>query len=304
LAYLALGLQPGDEVIVPGFGFMAAANVALQAGLRPIFADIHPATWCVTANEIGKKITRKTRAIVPIHTYGNVCDMETIMALAREQGIAVIEDCAEALLSKYAARYCGTFGDINTFSLHATKTITTGEGGLVATNDDALASKGALYRSHGLSKRGTYHHEVAGLNFRMTNLQAALGCGQIERRREILCARRRVYLRYKAALEGADGVMLQEFEPPVEPVVWAVALKLDKRSFPQGRDAVAGQLMNKGIETRPGFVASSFLSIYELHRLPIAEEISRWVISLPTFATITDEQIDFVSGQLLRLRKR
>jgi len=141
LAYLALGLKPGDEVIVPGFGFQAAANIALQMKLHPVFAEVDPQTWCLAAKDAEKKITSKTKAIVPVHTYGNVCDMDAILKIVKQNQLTVIEDCAESLFSKYQGKYSGTFGEISTFSFQATKTIITGEGGLVLTNDDELKEK-------------------------------------------------------------------------------------------------------------------------------------------------------------------
>jgi perosamine synthetase len=303
LAYLSIGLQPGDEIIVPGFAFMAAANIALHMKLKPVFAEVDPNTWCLTAPEIEKKITARTRAIVPVHTYGNMCPMPAIMELAKGKGITVIEDCAESLFSRYAGRYCGTFGDVNTFSFHATKTITTGEGGLVVTEDEDIYRKMLLYRSHGLLQRGRYYHELPGHNFRLTNLQAALGCAQLEQRERIVSERRRVHRQYKKHLAGKEGITLQEFEPNVDPILWALAARLDERAFPQGRDGVIEQLRERGIETRPGFIASSLMKIYEPHRLPISEAISQAVISLPTFATLTDEQIQAICTQILRLKR-
>lgn len=303
LSYLSLGLQPGDEVIVPGFAFMAAANMALHMKLRPVFAEVDPRTWCITADDIEKKITSRTRIIVPIHTYGNVCNMPDIVELARRRDLVVIEDCAESLFSSYDGQYCGTFGHIATFSFHATKTITTGEGGLVVTNDDGCQRQMLLYRSHGLRQRGVYYHEVPGHNFRLTNLQAAVGCAQLEHLETIISIRKKIHRHYRSKLDGHDGVTLQHFPEKVNPVLWAFALRLDTRAFSQGRDTVIRQLEEKGIETRPGFVASSLLPIYERHSLPICEEISRTTISLPTFAALQDEQVEFICGQLLSLKR-
>jgi perosamine synthetase len=303
LAYLGLGLQPGDEIIVPGFAFMGAANIALHLGVKPVFAEVDPETWCLTVRNVEQRITPRTKAIVPIHTYGNVCAMDGILELAHRKHLAVIEDCAEALFSKYANRYCGTFGQVNTFSFQATKTITTGEGGLVVTDDEVLYKKMTLYRSHGLLERGRYWHEVPGHNFRLTNIQAALGYAQVEQKETIITERKRVHLQYKACLEDVDGIRLQYFPEKVEPVLWAIALKLDQKAFPQGRDHVMAQLKEQDIETRPGFIASSLLTIYEPHRLRVSEEISQHVISLPTFPTLTNEHIQGICHCLKTLRR-
>lgn len=304
LAYLALGLKPGDEVIVPGFGFMAAANIALHMGLKPVFVEVDPDTWCLSAEKLPQYISAKTKAIIPIHTYGNVCDMDVIMKIANAQGITVIEDCAESLFSKYKGKYCGTIGQISTFSFQATKTITTGEGGLVVTDSDELNKKMVLYRSHGMDRgKKFYWHELPGHNFRLTNLQAAMGLAQFEKLDSIVMERQRVYTEYKKYLAGVDGLAMQKFETEVKPVVWAVAVKLDMNAFPQGRDKVIDQLHEKGIETRPGFYAASKLKIYDCSSLPICEEISETVISLPSFPTLQNDQISYICERLVHLKK-
>ncbi|MBI4945432.1 MAG: DegT/DnrJ/EryC1/StrS family aminotransferase [Bacteroidetes bacterium] len=304
LAYLGLGLKPNDEVVVPGFSFLAASNIALHMGLKPVFAEVDPDTWCLSPKHLPKYISSKTKAIIPIHTYGNVCNMNKIMRIAKEKKIAVIEDCAESLFSKYKGNYCGSFGNISTFSFQATKTITTGEGGLVATDSEDLNKKMMLYRSHGMDRsKSFYWHEVPGHNFRLTNFQAAMGVAQFEKINVILSERKRVYEEYKKHLTGVDGIVLQKIEKDVDPVIWALALKLHSKNFPQGRDKVIEQLREKGIETRPGFFASSLLKIYKKHSLPICENISRHVLSLPTFPSLKNAEISFVCNELLQLRK-
>ena len=192
LAYLALGLGPGDEIIVPGFAFMAAANMALNIGAQPVFADVDADTWCVTAESIEKCITAKTKVIVPIHTYGNVCDMDSILEMGKIFGLPVIEDTAEAFSSRYKGKLAGTMGDLGTYSFQATKTITTGEGGMVTTQNQELNNNMILHRSHGMLRKTFYWHEVPGQNFRLTNLQAAMGVAQFENLDKIIAERKRV----------------------------------------------------------------------------------------------------------------
>ena len=304
LAYLGLNLKPGDEVIVPGFGFMAASNIALQMGLKPVFAEVDPDTWCLSVEELSRCITSKTKTILPVHTYGNVCRMDEISELANDYGIPVIEDCAESLASKYKQKYAGTYGTISTFSFQATKTITTGEGGLVITEDEAISRKMKLYRSHGMDRSKKYYwHELPGHNFRLTNFQAAMGVAQFEKLDTIIINKQRVYEEYKKHLSGADGLVMQKFETEVEPVVWAVSIKLDVNAFPQGRHKVISQLHEKGIETRPGFYAASKLKIYDCPSLPVCEEISENIISLPSFPTLQNDQISYICEQLIHLKK-
>lgn len=301
LAYIALGIGPGDEVIVPGFAFMAAANVALLIGAKPVFAEVDPKTWCMTAATAATCLTPRTRAIVPVHTYGNVCDMHDINRLAREAGVTVIEDAAEAIGSRYNGQHAGTVASVGVFSFHATKTITTGEGGAVVTDDPDLATRLRLFRSHGVAAK-RYWHEVAGHNFRLTNLQAAMGCGQLEHIEQIMCERKRVYDTYRRLLVDAKGLTMQEMTAGVEPVVWAVALKLDRTAFPQGRDAVMEQMSAKGIETRPGFYpASAMHHLYGPQVLPVCDEVGGATLVLPSSPAITAAEIEYVCETLRAL---
>jgi len=303
LVYLGMGLQPGDEIVIPGFCYLAAANIALQMGIKPIFAEVDPEMFCVTAEAIEAVLTARTRLIVVVHTYGNVCDMDDIMSLAENRGVPVLEDAAESFASKYKGRQSGAIAQVGTYSFQATKTITTGEGGMVLTGDEGLARKMALYRSHGVLGRH-FWHELPGHNFRLTNLQAALGCAQLERLDSIIRERKRVHQTYKTALKNGGGVRLQPFRPEVDPVLWAFAVELDPAAFPQGRNSVIEQLAAAGIETRNGFYAASQLPIYPgCPSLPVCERLANNVISLPTFPSLTDQQINYICEQLVGLRE-
>jgi len=304
MAYLALNLQPGDEVVVPGFAFLAAANLALHMKVKPVFAEVDPATWCLRAADVEKCLSRRTRAIVPVHTYGNVCDMDEIIALANSHHIPVVEDSAEAFASRYKHRMAGSMGLLGSFSFQATKTITTGEGGMVVTRNQGLLARMALYRNHGMLRKRHYWHELAGHNFRLTNLQAAIGCAQLERIDEIIRERQRVHAQYQMILKDTPGVTLQRFLPEVQPVLWAMAVKLDPLAYPQGRDVVLEQMKQVQIESRPGFVSPSFMKhLYACPELPVCEDLSRQVISLPSYPTIRDDQVQRICAELMRLRK-
>ncbi|HEY2122626.1 MAG TPA: DegT/DnrJ/EryC1/StrS family aminotransferase [Chthoniobacterales bacterium] len=304
LAYLALDIRPGDEIILPGFAYMGAANIALLCGARPIFVDVDPATWCIAPGAIEKAISKKTKAIVPIHTYGNVCDLSGILELAASHDVAVIEDAAECLGSQWKGQPAGTLGTMGTYSFHATKTITTGEGGMVVTRDPTLAERLRLYRSHGMLRQQRYYwHEVPGHNFRLTNMQAAMGCAQLEKFDAIMAARRTVHQRYGQRFQGEHGLVPQFFAREVSPILWTMALKLDPSAFPQGRDEVIAEMRGAGIECRPGFYTPSQQPIYDSPALPQAEELARQVISLPTFPDLKEEEIDFISQTLLSFRR-
>lgn len=304
LAYLALGIERGDEIIVPGFAYMGAANVAMLCGATPVFVDVDPATWCIAPAAIEAAIRPKTKAVVPIHTYGNVCNLDAILDIAAHHKIPVIEDAAESLASKWKNKMAGTLGTIGTYSFHATKTITTGEGGMVVTRDPELNDRVRLYRSHGMLREQRYYwHEVPGHNFRLTNMQAAMGCAQLEKLDTIIAARLRVHALYRKQFEGQSGLIPQHFASEVSPVLWTMALKLDASAFPQGRDEVIAGMLAAGVECRPGFYASSQQPLYDSLPMPNSEELARQIISLPTFPDLEDEQIHFIGQTLLKFRR-
>ena len=303
LAILALGIGPKDEVIVPGFTFVAPANMVIEAGAMPVYVDVDPLTWCIDPNSVEKYITSKTKAIFAVHVYGNVCDMDTLNNLAKKYHLYIIEDTAEAALSKYKGKCAGTFGDIGCFSFQATKTITMGEGGFVLTSDKGLHDKMRMIRDHGMRKDKHYWHDVVGYNFRLTNLQAAVGCGQLEHLNSIISDRQRVHSLYLKHLANEPGITFQHFKPEVKPIVWAIALKIDSKFFKGDRDFLIKALLEFGIETRPGFYPFSLMPLYNAPTLAIAEDIGANVISLPSFNTLTEDEICFICDKLKTIRK-
>lgn len=303
LIYNALGLNVGDEVIVPGFCFLAAANVALQLHLKPTFVEVDKSTWCLDPNDLESKITNKTKVIVPVHTYGNVCEMNIINEIAKKYNLIVLEDCAESLFSKYDGKYSGTLGDVGSFSFQATKTITTGEGGMVITSDAELYYKMFLIRSHGLPVRGDYTHALPGHNFRLTNIQAAMGCGQLECIEEIKRERKRVYDQYLYNLKNEEGITFQKINSNVEPVIWSIAIYIDEKIFNINKSNIIEKLKNLNIETRSGFISSSLLNIYEKHKLNVCEDLSKNILSLPSYPKLTNDEIYYVCDMLKKLKK-
>ncbi|AEI96321.1 DegT/DnrJ/EryC1/StrS family aminotransferase [Roseobacter litoralis] len=303
LALRGLGIGQGDEVIVPGFTFVAAANMVVAVGATPVACDVDPETWLLDASKIAPLCGPRTKAVLPVHLYGNVADMDAICESAGSLGLAVIEDTAEATFSRYKNRFAGTLGDVGTFSMHATKTITTGEGGLVVTHDDALAADMRKLRDHGMNPTKRYWHDVAGHNFRLTNLQASLGCAQLEKLDEILADRRRIHASYRARLKGVEGIRLQRFNAEVDPVLWAMTVQLtdtrDLETVRARRDTIMAGMAEQGIETRPGFYALSMMSQYECLPSPHAMHVSASIISPPTFPGLTDAEIDRVCDRLI-----
>lgn len=303
LALVALGIGPGDEVIVPGFTFVAPANMVLQTGAQPVYVDIDPQTWCIDINEVEKKITAKTKAIIPVHVYGNVCDVQGLTEIVREHGLFLIEDVAEAMFSKFKGKSAGSFGDAGCFSFQATKTITMGEGGAILTNKKRLADRMRILRSHGMREEKRYWHDVIGYNYRLTNIQAALGYAQLEKRELLIREKKRIHQRYLNNLSGVEGLEFQHIPQEVEPVIWAVAVKIDARCFRGDRDFLIKELMRKNIETRPGFYPFSVMPIYDAPHLPVAESVGQSVLSLPSFPSLSDAEIDYICEQLRSLRR-
>jgi len=306
LIYLAMGLKKGDEIIIPGYGYMAAANIAIQMGLKPVFADVDLETFCVTAKNIKKKITKKTKLIVVIHTYGNMCDLKPIINLSRKKKIVVLEDCAESFGSTYNKKQSGTFGDVAMYSFQATKHITTGEGGMIVSKKRGnFSTKIKSYRSHGVLKK-RYYHIYPGHNFRLTNMQAAIGCAQLKNFSKIKKERNRIYKYYKNLFQHVDGIKLQKFYKNVSPLLWTFAILIDERKFPQ-RDKIIKILIQKGIETRNGFYSPCRLSLYnkfKTNHLSNANILSRNIICMPFFASLKNKQIDYIYNQFIKLRKK
>lgn len=300
LAFLCLDVKPGDEVIVPAFGFMAAANVLKLMHATPVFCDVNPNTWCLDIQQASSKITSKTKGVVAIHTYGVVDEIEKLSHFCKSKSLWLIEDCAESIFSKFNGKFCGNFGDISTFSFHATKTIATGEGGLVVCNDPHLEDKLKLIRSHGLRReKRHYWHEYYGNNFRLSNILAAIGYGQLEKHQEIIANKQRVYDVYREELKKISNISLQHFSNKSEPVIWAVAICLNNEMVE--RDFIMDQLKEKGIECRPGFYTPDQLPIYSEGnvRFPIANSVASRTIVLPSYPALNNDTIKKICSDLI-----
>jgi len=303
LALLTEAIGSGDEVIVPGFTFAAPVNMTLATGATPVYVDIDPNTWCISPDEILKAITPRTKAIIPVHLYGNVCNMEEILNIGASFKISVIEDVAESFMSQYKGQYAGTFGAFGCYSFQATKTITTGEGGAICTDDNHKAEKARIIRNHGMTKERRYWHHEVGHNFRLTNLQSALGFSQLEKIQDIIQNKKRVYDAYLENLSEVKGISFQRFEKEVDPVVWAVALRVDPKFFKGDRDYLIKALSEVGIETRPGFSPFHEMPIYKCPPLKNVTDVSRTLLSLPSYPSLSNEDIYYISEQVKLLRK-
>ncbi len=285
LALIALGVSRGDEVIVPDLTFAATINAVLHANATPVIVDVESESWCIDPKEIEKAITPKTKAIIPVHLYGQPCDMGAIMGIAREHGLYVVEDCAEAHGAEYDGEKVGSFGDVGCFSFFGNKVITTGEGGMCVTSSPELNDKMRLYRDHGMSRKVKYRHDVVGYNYRMTNLQAAIGVAQVERIDEILARREEIEMNYRDVLEGIDFLEFQVGNlPGRKKITWLVSHMVNGRD----RGEYMAHLKKSGLDTRPFFYPLSEMEIYKryLYSNKNALDISKRGICLPTFCDL------------------
>ena len=299
LAYLILGLKPGDEIIVPGFGFLAAANVAQTLSLKVVFADVDPNTFCVNVDTIKKVLSKKTKLIIVTHTYGNLCNMNKIVSLAKKRKIYLMEDAAQALGSKYKGTQAGTIGDIGVFSFTSTKTLTTGEGGAICVKKRSLYNKLVLFRSYGYIKE-RYYCVVPGHNLRMSNLLAAIGFSQMGRLNSILKKRRKIYSAYKKNLKS-DKFSLQKFES-MSAIPWTLSIKLNKNFTKKSRNLLISKLKKKGIESRNAYYCPNELPIFKKkYKLPVSLDLSKRVLSLPMFEELKIKEINYICKQFNKI---
>jgi len=297
-----LKLAADNEVIVPGFTFPAPYNLVLALGAKPVYADIDEQTWCMDTDIVESLISPRTRAIIAVHVYGNMCNMQALRKIADRHHLVLIEDCAQAVFSSYQGSYAGTLGDFGCFSFQATKTITTGEGGLVISSKTDVAKQLRLLRNHGMSPEKRYWHDVIGFNYRMTNLQAALGCAQLTKISDIIARKKKILDWYTQRLSNVEGLILQKIDEKVDPVIWSMGVKIDPQVFKASRDQVIQTMLEQGIETRCGFYAPSEMPLYHAPSLPVSETVGRQVIALPAFTELTEAEVDRICELLLRLR--
>ena len=298
LALHCLDLQPGDEVIVPSFTYIASVNTIVQAGGTPVFCEVRSSDWLMDPEDVIARITPRTKAIMPVHLYGAACDMDRLCAIAKEYGLKMIEDCAEALGTSWRGQHVGTFGDVSTWSFFGNKTITTGEGGMVATNDPNLLRQMVIAKGQGQDLDRRYWHSVLGFNYRMTNLCAAIGTAQMERVDEILHRKRAIADAYRNELANTP-VEFQALSNEVTSSEWLVSLLLPKGV---DRDRVMKDMGSLGVDTRPVFYCAHHMPPHARPdlRLPVSENIAARGISLPSFPQLTTDNISRVCKALKR----
>lgn len=296
LALETLGVGNGDEVIVPTFTYIASVSAILYTGAIPVFADSLATTWQIDPEDIKRKITPKTKAIMPVHLYGHPCEMEKICEIAKENKLFIVEDCAEAFGSKYKNKYVGTFGDISTFSFYGNKTITTGEGGMLITNDFDLYEKAYHLKMHGVSKDIEYWHDVIGYNYRMTNICAAIGLAQLEKADEHIKLKRELAEKYNKLLSGLPILPHKESENTLH-TYWMYSILVKDEGT---RNALREFLKLEGIETRPTFHPVHTMPMFSELKgsFPVAEDIALRGINLPSWPNMPSEYIEYICERI------
>lgn len=303
-AVAALGLRAGDEVILPTFTIISCAAAIVRAGAVPVVADCDPATWNLEVRDLERLITPRTRAIMVVHIYGLPVDMDPVLDLAARHGLKIIEDTAEGLGQTYRGRPCGSFGDLSTFSFYPNKLVTTGEGGMIVTDDAGLAQRCRDLRNLCFKPPKRFVHEELGWNFRMSNLQAAVGLAQLERLPASVQRKRRLGTRYTELLRDIPGLQLPPARTPyADNLYWVYGLVLED-GMPFDADEAMERLRRQQIGTRPFFWPMHEQPVFRRLGLfagiscPVAERLARRGFYIPSGLALSDAQMDRVSEVL------
>jgi len=303
LALHVLGIGKGDEVIVPALSFVATANAVRYVGAKPVFVDSENAYWCINPEKLEEKITARTKAIICVHLYGHPVEMALVMAVAKKNNLFVIEDAAEAHGAEYNGAKAGSMGDIGCFSFYGNKVITTGEGGMITTNNADVNAKVKYYRDQAMSKSRRYWHEDVGFNFRMTNIQAAIGLAQLSKIENIIEKKRNIAKLYIEALQDIKGVRLSSEASWARNVYWMFCVVCEAKN--RNRDLLAEELKMAGIDTRPFFIPMHKLPPYlSLESLPVAENLAENGLNLPSSPLLTKEQITRICDAIKKIFRR
>ena len=302
LALAGLGTGPGDEVIVPTLTYVATANAVRYCGARPVFADSEPCTMTIDPARIEERITPRTKGIVAVHLYGHPASMDPILEISRRHNLFIVEDAAEAHGALYRGRKAGSLADVATFSFYGNKIITTGEGGMLTTNDGARSARMRILRGQGMDPERRYWFPVVGYNYRMTNIAAAVGLAQLEQIDSFIEKRLELASRYRRELEPlADFIELPSAQPWARHVFWSYVIVL-RESVRLERDEFMKRLEADAIETRPVFYPMHVLPPYREPgvRYPVADWISRRGISLPMHGLLSEEDISYIAERVGR----
>ena len=309
LAIAALNIGKGMEVILPAHTMMSSATAIVYTGAIPVLVDVERDSWNMDVTQIEKKITKKTKAMMPVHIYGLPVDMDPVIKLAKQYNLAIVEDAAESTGATYKNRLTGTLGDFGCFSFYANKIITTGEGGIVLTNDDELAAHARLLKDMAHSPKQRFLHEEIGFNYRMTNMQAALGLAQLEELDKYLKIKLWMAGMYNKLLSGLEGITLPVEKPCAKNVYWMYGILIED-SFGISREQFMVELLDRGVDSRTFFVpmnkqpALLKMGLFKRERYPIADEIGEKGLYIPSGLAITKAQIEKVCEAIIVVHKK
>jgi perosamine synthetase len=305
----ALDLGPGDEVIMPTFTIISCAAAVIRAGAKPVLVDSDPITWNMDASQVKASITVRTTAIMAVHIYGLPVDMDPLLEIAREHGLKIIEDAAEAHGQSHRGRPCGSFGELSTFSFYPNKLVTTGEGGMIVTDREDLAERCRSLRNLCFQREKRFVHAELGWNFRMTNLQAAVGLSQLERLEEFIARKRRMGRRYTQLFSGIPGIQLPLARTEyAENIYWVYGLVLQD-DVPFDAEQAMRRLHAEGVGTRPFFwpmheqPVLQKLGLFAGETYPISERLARRGFYVPSGLALTDSQMERVAEALARVMR-
>jgi len=299
LALLACGIGPGDEVIVPALTFIAPASTVCHVGAKPVFVDVDRSSWCLDPEQLENLISPTTKAVIPVHLYGHPAEMDAILDIAKKYKLWVIEDAAEALGAEFKSKPVGSYGHVAVFSFYGNKTITTGEGGMAVTSDRKLAEKMKLLRDHGMDNNQRYRHSVLGFNYRMTNLQAAVGVGQMENFEEILQKKIDVAERYSKLLSEVVEITLPSEVRDGKHSYWMYTVIINREKTNRSRDQILSELGKQNIEVMPTFIPMNRQPVFsESKEYPVSEYVGTNGLCLPSFVSLTNSEIVRVADTL------
>jgi len=303
LSYLSLGLKKGDEVIVPNITWVATIEPLYYIGAKPIFADIDPKTWCLDSTKIEKLITKKTKAIVTVDLYGHIADMKKISVIAKKYKLKIVEDAAEAVGSEYYEKKAGSFGDISCFSFHGSKTLVTGEGGMLLTNSKKIIDKAKYYNDHCKDPHKIFWNLEIGYKYKMSNMQAACGLAQLERVDELSTKKRQIFSWYQKKLSKIKGVQLNTESDHTKNTYWMITVVFDKK-YKISKEKLIKQFSEYNIQIRPFFYPLSSLPFTKTKsNTPVAFDISSRAINLPCGANLTKTEVSHICKVLLKILK-
>lgn len=300
LALTSLKIKPGDEVILPDLCFYAASDVVMHRGAKPVFVDVLPDTWCIDPDKIKRAINKKTKAIMPVYMYGNLCEMDEITAIAKRYGLFIVEDAAPALGSIYKGKKPGTFGEFGAYSFQGAKIAISGTGGMIICSNKNLYERALMLNAHGQSPKKKYWQIEVAYSFHMSNLQASLALAQLERIEEFVNKKNQIFKWYKNKLSKVDGISMNPDKLGTRSNKWMSSIIFNKK-FRYSRDVLIKKLRENLIDSRPFFYPVSMFPIYKEQNTPVAHHLGLNGINLPSGVNLKKEQVDYICSVLIKL---